>query len=578
MNKMTLKECLRPLYNAGNLSATTLQRKFHFRLLDISRMLLEIVKDNIKEENDIDLIYPVLNLVIVAAVTSEQKFHIDIREQLNEIEKMILEKIKHKDNYDDKIMVQFKLCLNMFSKFYTALNSELVRTKLKELVSFEYIFRLIEEVKNPEIIKILMGYHSEFANSKDNEENSLIYHLVVKYLESFDEYYLSIIAIVLENLKTNLSEVEITSIKNKIEAISDEKRTLHLKNLLEHYLEHHEEITKSYNRLIAMSKKPEIITGENNLEKDRLDLTGLTTYLISKKQKDCCVFGVTPSIAISLKKLSESYELYFHIPCIPYRKKTMEDRSFHLIEGLSKKSPLFDIQSLERFGLMTREKRAAITFKMDISFNGTIQRTNAFKSFIKCDFLLDESVFFNTAKRTKQPELNEIITLCEKMYATCISIQNPEKLVDFLTDLLERNLPLMTIDNLPFIFRCEFPKSEVLSKEEIETVKRITSLYLNPSASNNIGKSISAHSQRVFIYSPKPLVSALTKRLTAPIANPEISLIALQNMRMIEELLIEKTGDRDYYSLSAMTLSKVANATDKAIILSPTNKRYLRSL
>ena len=117
-----------------------------------------------------------------------------------------------------------------------------------------------------------------------------------------------------------------------------------------------------------------------------------------------------------------------------------------------------------------------------------------------------------------------------------------------------------------------------MSKEEIETVKRITSLYLNPSASNNIGKSISAHSQRVFIYSPKPLVSALTKRLTAPIANPEISLIALQNMRMIEELLIEKTGDRDYYSLSALTLSKVANATDKAIILSPTNKRYLRSL
>lgn len=578
MNKKLLEVCIRDLYESGDLSLSSLQKKYHYKLLTIIETILELIVDFLTENRNIDLVPPLLNLIRLTILKENRTFEASITVKLAEIKNILEEKVREVEKHNREELEYFRDGLDVFGRLNEAHKSKQNRGKIVENINFEYIWTIIESVQNVELIKSMISTYSQFASSCDRNNRSLSFNLIKKYLEGFDEYYLSLLAIAFETRGLKFDEKELEEIEGLIRESSktNEEEVSHLKALLDHYIKRTGYQNIIYNRFHAIEHSPEILRVSDVSLEGRVDLTSIKTCTFTEKEKRYALPSVTKQITVSLDNNGDYYELYFHLPDLERRFDEFS-RAAHLRETISSEIPLFVFQDSSISSFRIGEIKPAITFKLRLSPLGALIKTEVFHSLIKCDYVFSPNTYLNRIKANRIESIDKVIDFCKMIYDQCLSDKDPLDLVEFLEDLLERSITFMTNQSLPFVYRIQMPAEPKLKKEDMEEVRKLAGLYWNRNGSERIIRGLSNYSPTSVVYSPTLLLSMRkSRRLTVPIANPEISFVALRNLQMIKDILIDRCKDREYYFLNAHTESIISNATDKKILLSPKKKCYLR--
>ena len=154
---------------------------------------------------------------------------------------------------------------------------------------FNFIWYIINELKAIEFFRLLIKKQPNFINVLDENLNSLFSLACDQYLENYDPYYLTLIAVILESNNFMLNKIELEIIESKInqELTHNTQYPLQIKRLsllLNHYFGKDKENFELTNAANTITKVP-LITETSPYDEilykpdyfERLDLSSLYT-------------------------------------------------------------------------------------------------------------------------------------------------------------------------------------------------------------------------------------------------------------------------------------------------------------
>lgn len=390
---------------------------------------------------------------------------------------------------------------------------------------YTYSYHLLTKNRDLGSFKILVKKYSQFLNCLDENDNSLLYNIILDFVNTLDLYYLKVIAYLLENLPPNYIQKDIEKLNDIIELDVnknyDNNRELRLlSNLLEHYFN---QDNKLINReRVLLMEKPKIKEKYNEeLDRidyiDREDLTKLYTFTLSNNWE-----------AFSINADGDKRKIYVHIIDLEkYIDKNSEADKYasHKVFGC-----IFDEEYLNKFvNFKEGKNRLALTVEFEFDKNGKFKNTNVYESVINVNESLDkedektlklknifENLFGFEDNNTKQ-KLHHFIE--EQLAIICEENRIP---VIFKNINLDKSIEDIMKLSGTSSFTKNFWNDETILVDDL--IKEFSNCY----ARISFGKADASFDKR-----------------EVAILDPGHNYIALFNSRLIKEYLIKKVQHED---------------------------------
>lgn len=587
MNEEHTLKLIKDLHTKEQLSFSNIKKALNNRELETFSHLFACLNYILKNDLYLDTLIPLLELVEDTLLQFGNSYSLVFYNDIKNLYITLYQKIssKNDNNYSRRTLDIFRKARTSIKRYLSKAKNEVTRDFTpNDVKTFDYLWRIIKEVKSTVFIRDLIRKYSNFSNIYDANYHHLSYRIIREYLTSMDEYYLSLIPIIFEvpNLKFTTDEKD--KIFRLIQKYETEKTKFTvLKKILTHYLGEEGLPLEIRNGFTEIKHEPK----EDNLQKmdsnTRVDLTHLWTFGIRKDNTPIPFkFGIDSYYVYSIEEDENGYILYMHVPDMTFIKENSEEgkRASHLIDSLYSQNEFISLFSedflLNTISLKEGIIRPAITFKISISPLGVIKPIECLESIIKVNkYYGRKSVECRIANDSENEitKLNRIAKVLQNYYPA--SKANSFYMVtEYFSQILEYAITTISNKPLPLIYRNVISSIENPSKIDIEKIQAITLEYWNKQKAASIMSTVKKRKEEVIIYSYGSLTKPSFLSSAPPITNPEISYIAIQNLKTIKEFI--KGEKKPTKEEEQKSLSLIANACNKSLFLTRNNKCYLR--
>lgn len=587
MNEEHTLKLIKDLHIKGQLNFSNVKKALKSRELETFSHLFACLNYLIEKDLYLDVLLPLLELIEETILQFGNSYSLVFYNDIKNIYEILYQKLSNKNNinYNRETLDIFRKARTSIKRYLSKAKNELTKDfTSKDVKIFDYLWRIIKEVKNTVFIRDLIRKYSNFSNAYDANYHHLSYRIIREYLTTNDDYYLSLIPIIFEvpNLKFTTDEKD--KIFRLIQKYETEKTKFAvLKNILTHYLGEEGLPLEIRNGFTEIKLEPQEASSQSISPKARVDLTHLWTFGIRKDNSSIPFkFGIDPYYVYSVEEDETGYILYMHIPDMTFIKNNSEEekRASHLIDSLYSQNEFISLFP-EKFlfnDVSFREDivRPAITFKMPISTLGVIKTIECLESLIRVDKYYGRKSIESRITNNSENEvtkLNRIARVLQNSYPT--SKANSFYMVtEYFSQILEYVITTISNKPLPLIYRNIISSGENPSKIDIKKIQAITLEVWNKQKAASIMSIEKERKEEVIIYSYGPLTKPSFLTSTPPITNPEISYIAIQNLRTIKKYLAKEESSTREEELQSLSL--IANACNKSLFLTRNNKCYLR--
>lgn len=544
------------------------------------RDLIDIFYDCL-EENGLDLLFNQSNFISrfnMFFFTFEQELidledKIYLKSKLNNLSKIFKKSLAeyHKENKSkDGFYFKVERFINEIKKHLYLINNSLVNSLGTE--EYKTMWFIINELKNPDYVFYILSLHPEYVNLKNFEQQKLFINLLVHYLAKTKNitheeniYYKRIIVMLLESEELVLSNEELNDIMKMLENImksSNKEEVKSAKFVLEELDRHFENLNASMRTNAISCNKTVLPINVPKISLDnRIDLTDLFTVSIDSvanihKNK------ILIDDAYSYEYLGNGVtRIYVHVPDVDefIPKDSEADKCIHNFgESLYTKEfkrPLIDYKFAKNCSLDYGEKRPAITFIIDIDSVGNLVDINFIKSIVRTNYNLSKhkaNTFMNTND-------DERLFVLNKMYQVAKLMRKKRG-----NTIGKRPKPFIIMDEFniaPDLYTASyfldkgiiFPYKNFLGKKCNPTsfnVQKCASFVYEEKLSETqkqILYSIFDTKNRIFYDTINHGHSGFGKQPMGNVGNPLREYISLETLRLIKEIVIDKSGNMDYW-------------------------------
>lgn len=485
---------------------------------------------------------------------------------LKDITKDYNKGIKSKDSYYNNISRVVKLLKG--NKDY--LDESDLNDDSKE--EYKIIWFVITVLKTPDYLFRLLQVNPDYANLKDSNNKHLFINIIDYYVSNIHEldqldilYFKRVITMMLESDKLRLSNDELFSLLESLEKSVSTSNIVSKRNIMFiiNEIERHYEIINTDSRLNAtdycfIECPKEIILRKND---DRVDLTNLFTFSIdSLRGSDLSKILIDD--AISIENTLDGIKLYVHVPDVDYlvNKDSRTDlymRSIgESVYAKGYKKPMLDYSIANKCSLSQGNVRAAISFIIDIDFDGNVRDIDFKKSFVNVNYNLSRSYAEMFYAKSNDKALKKALHIA-KYYATSLRKKRGETVGKIrLSSLIMEEFNIIVDLVVADYFKNKdiiFPYKNYLGKRSVRTAKHVSECE-NFNLNNNIspeGKnvlySIFDIYNRVY-YDTVPLPnSSFNGKIVGNVGNPMREYISLETNRLIKDVIISGEQNLGYW-------------------------------
>lgn len=410
---------------------------------------------------------------------------------------------------------------------------------------YTYAYHVLSKNRDLESFKMLVKKYPQFLNTLDENDNSLLYNIVLDFINTLDLYYLKVIAYLLESLSPYYIEKDIQKLEDIIELDVnknyDNIRELRLlSNLFDHYLNQDKKIVNK--EKITSVEKPSIKSSYKK-ELDRID------YLDRENLTDIYTFTLSNDWeAFSINAEGDKRKIYIHlIDLEKYIDKNSDANYYaaHKVFGC-----IFDEEYLNEYVNFKSEfNRLALTIEFEFDKNEKLQNTKVYESVINVNEKLSE----DDEKTLKLKNIFESLFGFEDN-------NTKQKLHHFVEEKLAK---ICEEDRIPVIFRNIYLECSIEDIMKLSGTSNYTKNFWSEetSLSDDLIKELNRETGRVS-YGKADLTS---DKREVVILDPGHNYLALFNTRMIKKYLIDKEykeelgQDRE----SVITNATIADAVNR---------------
>jgi len=583
------KNYINYLYYSGNLNIETLEKSLGYEGLHLTEYIKTYVDYLLNKKQDYKSLVLILPTLLKCFTEYENKkiygpyihaLYSDLQYRTRGIDK---------NQDEEKILKKLRQCRKIIKEFISNLETDKQEIEKKEEdKKFNYIWHVLTEIRDPKYYQLLTQRQNSYLNITDAAYNSLFYRLTIEYLDNYDEYYLRVLPVILENPGFTVEQEEIEKIYKELEKHyqfkADNKAHIdRLKKLLDHYLAYENETWKVVNSYSHMESKipntvftyPVLLDRIDTM--DRVDLTKLSTFSLADKPKSKEDLDMFSSIAYSIVEKNENHELYIHIPDIPEFIKidSLEnERASYMMEEVKHRHqilPLFDRQFLcNCTNFLPYMNRLAITFRVCLDAKFRVTKIEIFKSTINNDRILKIPTTSKDKEYQSLAHIAHIVSRKEDFD------KNREKHIkNALCEFLHKELAKLHDGHLPFVYK------NLIRHENMEDILKYSLLteFTHKSWNDHTARQYLSvynnHTLDITMYTTSPLVSAPNSIVLARVADPHSSYIALENLRMIKDIVIDKKSTNREWRERALLNALIANAANQETFIKDANIKRL---
>lgn len=414
---------------------------------------------------------------------------------------------------------------------------------INNLHETDYVFRLIEV--NPDIVNI-----------KSNNNHSLFYNLIEKYVSEIDHlditYYKRIFMMLLESDKLRISNKELSEIVECLENNAHNKKysadiTFVLDELCNHYLLLESNFRENVLSRLCANDKYQILypkLGRRN------DLTQLYTFSIDDfSNRRRILFDDAYSIEV---KKDHSVRLYLHIPDVDeFIKRDSETDQILRMQGVSvyknPVKPLIPFNEAKKMSLAEDQTIPAITFIIELDDNYNIISYDVCKSLVRVNHNFKAGYVNYILKEVNQTLAEENLVIAADIARKLRRSRN--ELIGNISEsqliMEEFNiLPNMLMadffhrNNLVFAYKNFLGKRSCFNIEhQNECAEFAIQNELNE-AEKSLLYSVFDINHRI-IYDTNPLPNAsFNGRIIGSVSNPLREYMSLESIREIKDLMV----------------------------------------
>lgn len=585
----TFKNYINYLFYSGNLSIEILEKTTGYEESYLTRYLkgyVDFLLNKIEDYKSINLALPTL-MECFETFESITLYRPYLHELYSELQYRTRNIEKNEEN--SKKLKHLRLCRKTIKEFISKIETnheELERTEVSK--KFNYIWHILTEIRDPEFYRHLTKRQRGYLNISDESYKSIFYRLALEYLENYDEYYLRVLPIILESPDFVLEQDELDKIYEELDKhyqfkLSNKQLLDRMKNILSHYFTRENDmwtIKSSYSHMkdelgAKIISTPVVLDRIDTM--DRVNLTKLNTFSLSGKSKTKEDLDMATTIAYSILEKSNGYELFIHVPDVPefIKENSPEnERASYIMEEIKYKHqvlPLIDRNLLcNKTNLLPHLDRMAITFRIELDSKFRMTKLEIFRSTVNNDRII------NVITETKDKELKLLSHVAENLsdkpqYDT----PRVDHIQNLLSYFLHRELTKLNNGQLPFIYK------NLIDHENTDDILKYSSLteYTNKTWSTHTAKQyLSVYKNQtlnVTIYSPTPLLAMPNTIATARVIDPHASYVALENLRMIKDIIIDKKPTKGEWRERALLNSFIANSANQEALLEDVNVKRL---
>ncbi len=587
MNEEHIITTIKRLNLMGKLTFSNLKKELGTREFETIADLFLCLKFILNKKENLEIFLALLNFVEETLIQFGNSYSVLFEVDMKYLYKELFKILKEKPQSLDKNAIEIiKKARTSIKKYNSLVKTEAtpVYTPIDQK-TFDYLWHIIKKTKDVVFLRDLFRKYPQFSNTYDTNYLHLSYRIIREYLITKDNYYLSLIPIIFEvpNLEFTADEKnKIWKLIHKYEQNGHEFKTL--KHLLVHYLKEEDKPLSINNGFSEIKKEPPKPKEVIDTLQYRVDLTNLYTFGIRKDIiSESFKFGIDPYYIYSLEENEFGYDLYIHIPDIDITSISYEGkkRAMTLIESVHSQNdfiPLFDEEFLEHnVSLIEAVKRPALTFKMSISSIGVIKQIECIESTISVNRYYSRRQIESRIKANSENEITDLYRLIKafKNFYKPHKENNFYLLTEYLINILEYIFVFSLKTTPPLIYRNLLPQNGEFFVQSLSRIQKITQESWNKQKAASIMAIPKERKENVTIYSCGPLIKHTYFTSTPPISHPEISFIAIQNLRNIKEAL--KYGDTRTPIEELTGMSLIANACNKTLFLTRNNKCHLRN-
>lgn len=467
-----------------------------------------------------------------------------------------------------------QVCELHFQDFYVKYVDS-IRDIDEDYRMFEFLLKIITETGDVLAIQKILARKPDYVNLLNRNGRSLFYKVAHKYILTRDSKYLRFLVVFLENPHFKFDSSEVLGLFESLEMNPRlQGKYGPLLTILKHYFKIDSDGELEFkNSFQVVAEKPlHEMTHHNN--DGRIDLSSLRTISFEKYGENS-TYGIDNYYTYSLEVDKDGFYLYYHFPDIDEYVETdssADERAKHLMESFcynKRAIHLFDQETLDNVRYSEGEKKKAITFRVHIGKNGNVKELSVFPSVVSLDKSYT-SKYIAKAKGNNR-EINSYDAISSLFRRQGETYTSMGRIVEPLTELIESCVHCLGEGKIPFIYR------NVLSRLSIEKyLNRARTLdivdeYWDANKNKFYRNTIGEKKDEVVVYSTELLRCPLKDIRTVPITNPEMSYVALENLRLVKDHLRRQFGSgAGIYSVGLVYRSSKfvrSGATDSEVML-----------